>query len=100
MIPPNPGTNIFLAGDTPQMCQSINIIDDDEIESNETFTVVFDLTILGSFMDGRFRYDPNVTEIVIIDNDEGIIVCNRFIATLRRIQLLSCPCNLILSFRC
>ena len=56
------------------MCQTVDIIDDDEIEDNETFTVRFDLTTLGGFMAGRFRYDPNVTQIVIIDNDAGKIV--------------------------
>ena len=68
--PPDFGTDIFLAGDSPQMCQTVTIIDDSEVESNESFTILFDLSTMGGFMDGMFRYDPNVTEIIIIDNDE------------------------------
>lgn len=54
------------------MCLNINIVDDNDEEINETFTARFNLNpALGAFMDGFFRYEPNVTEIVIIDNDEG-----------------------------
>ena len=52
------------------MCQTVTIIDDNEVEGDESFTVEFDLTNIAGFMDGMFRYEPNVTEIVIIDNDE------------------------------
>ena len=68
--PPDFGTDIFLFADSPRMCQTVTIIDDDLVEGNESLTVVFDLSTMGSFMDGMFRYEPNVTEIVIIDNDE------------------------------
>ena len=72
LVPPGPNTLVFLAGNSPQMCLNIQIIDDDEEENNETFTARFDLNpLLGGFMDGHFQYDPNVTEIVIIDNDQG-----------------------------
>lgn len=72
LVPPGPNTFVFLAGDSRQMCIDIQITDDDEQENNEMFTTRFDLNpLLGGFMDGRFRYDPNVTEIVIIDNDQG-----------------------------
>ena len=55
------------------MCLNIAIIDDGEEENDETFTAQFNLDpSLGGFVDGQFRYDPNVTEIVIIDNDEGM----------------------------
>jgi hypothetical protein len=69
LIPPD--TEIFLFADSPQMCANVTIIDDDEVEGNESFTIVFDLSNMAGFMAGMFRYEPNVTEIVIIDNDEG-----------------------------
>ena len=52
------------------MCGNVAIIDDDEVEGNESFTLEFDLSSMAGFMDGMFRYEPNVTEILIIDNDE------------------------------
>ena len=63
---------MFLAGDTMRMCLNITLNNDNLEESNENFTAQFDLTpALGSFMDGFFRYEPNVTEIIIVDDDQG-----------------------------
>ena len=77
--PPDFGTEIFLFADSPRMCQTVTIIDDSEVEGDESFTVEFDLTNVAGFMDGMFRYEPNVTEIIIIDNDErkNLILCER-----------------------
>lgn len=70
LIPEGFGTEVFLFADSLRMCLTVTIIDDNEVEGNESFTVVFDLSNMAGFMDGMFRYEPNVTEIVIIDNDE------------------------------
>ena len=66
----SPDTEVILFADSPQMCGNITIIDDDEVEGNESFTLEFDLSNMAGFMAGMFRYEPNVTEILIIDNDE------------------------------
>lgn len=70
LIPEDFGTEVFLFADSPRMCLTVTIIDDNEVEGNESFTVVFDLSNMAGFMDGMFRYEPNITKIVIIDNDE------------------------------
>ena len=73
LVAGSPGTDIFLDRNTPRMCININLIDDSIDEGSENFQVRFNFDpALGAIVDGNFRFDPNVTEIVIQDMESEI----------------------------
>ena len=50
------------------MCVTINLIDDTLDERNESLTVRMNIdALLGASIDGNFRLDPNITEVIIED---------------------------------
>lgn len=58
------------------MCVTINLIDDVLDERNENLMVRINIDpLLGAIIDGNFRLDPNITEVVIEDL-EGIQTTN------------------------
>ena len=67
------GSDVVLDRDNPRMCLSITLVDDtlDERSENLMVQLNFDPT-LGTFIDGNFRFDPNVTEVVIEDLESKI----------------------------
>ena len=69
------GTDVFLDRNNQRMCITINLNDDALDERRESFMVRLNKDpLLGAVIDGNFRFNPNITE-VIIEDLEG----NRFI---------------------
>ena len=109
------GTDVFLDRNNPRMCVTINLIDDAFNEGNETLMVRMNIDpLIGAIIDGNFRFEPNVTEVVIEDlegirknnaniNINSIIIIitlshhTYFFAVTRTIQTIS-KCNLAPKF--
>ena len=69
------GTDVFLDRNNQRMCVTINLIDDTLNEGSESLMVRFNMDPhLGTVIDGNFRFDPNITE-VIIEDLEGKNAC-------------------------
>ena len=68
------GTDVFLDRNNQRMCITINLVDDALDERRESLRVRVNLNpLLGTVIDGNFRFSPNITE-VIIEDLEGIII--------------------------
>ena len=62
------GSDVVLDRNNPQMCVEITLIDDAIDEMSENLMVRFNVDpALGAVIDGNFRFEPNITEIVIQD---------------------------------
>ena len=67
------GTDVILDRNSPRMCLDITLIDDSIVEGSENLMARFNFDpVLGALVDGNFRFDPNVTEVVIQDMDGEI----------------------------
>ena len=65
------GSDVVLDRNNPRMCVEITLTDDAIDEMSENLMVRFNIDpALGAVIDGNFRFDPNITEVVI-QNLEG-----------------------------
>ena len=69
--PPEAETRLSFSPLVNRACVNISIFDDNEVEGTETFEV-----FLGTSSDSSITLRPNLTIIVILDNDQGIAIRN------------------------
>ena len=68
LVPGAVGSDVVLDRNNPRMCVEITLIDDNINEADENLMVRFNLDpALGAVVDGNFRFEPNITEVVIQD---------------------------------
>ena len=80
------GTNFVIAAGTAQACVNFTIIDDDALESNESFTLHLSITTLGVNTGGLIY-----SSVIIIDNDAaGKLFVKYLVCTLCNSQLQLC----------
>lgn len=68
LVPGSVGSDVVLDRNNPRMCVEINLIDDTIDEMSENLMVRLNLDpTLGAVIDGNFRFDPNITKVIIQD---------------------------------